>query len=237
MINSLLFISIAPVLIIASYINYRDRYEKEPLSILLKALFTGVLIVLPVVIIEYVLSLFSRNLEGLSDAAYTAFIVAGFTEEGMKYLAFYMFFWKNKNFNEKFDGIVYAVFIALGFAAVENILYVITGGFGVGILRAVTAVPAHALFGIMMGYYFGLARFNPKHQSAYLVFAFILPFVSHGLYDFLLMGNTQFLIIAFIPVFIYFWINGFQKISKLSDASIFKTGISDDRDTSEDNNV
>jgi len=237
MINSLLLISIAPVLLIAFYINFRDKYEKEPPSVLLKALFAGVLIVLPVVIIEYILSLFSRNLGGLAEAAYTAFIVAAFTEEGMKYLAFYIFFWKNRNFNEKFDGIVYAVFIALGFAAVENILYVITGGFGVGILRALTAVPAHALFGIMMGYYFGLARFSVEHRPVYLVLAFILPYISHGLYDFMLMGKIELLLVAFIPAFIYFWINGFQKISKLSDASIFKTGISGDRDNPEDKNV
>jgi RsiW-degrading membrane proteinase PrsW (M82 family) len=237
MINSLLFISLAPVLLIGFYIYYRDKYEKEPFSVILKALFTGVLIVLPVVIIEYVLSLLSRNLEGPSEAAYTAFIVAGFTEEGMKYLAFYIFFWKNRNFNEKFDGIVYAVFIALGFAAVENILYVITGGLGVGILRALTAVPAHAFFGIMMGYYFGLARFSVKHRPIYLVLAFVFPFISHGLYDFMLIGNIQLLLMAFIPVFIYFWINGFQKISKLSDASIFKTEISDNQDTPEGNNV
>jgi len=236
MINSLLLISLAPVVIIAFYINYRDRYEKEPISVLLKALFTGVLIVLPVVIIELVLTLFSRNMEGLTEAAYTAFIVAGLTEEGIKYLALYLVFWKNRNFNEKYDGIVYAVFIALGFAAVENILYVISGGYGVGILRALTAVPAHALFGIMMGYYFGIARFNAEHKSVNLVFAFVLPFISHGLYDFLLLANVQLLLTAFIPVFIYFWINGFKKISKLSDASVFKADISDDSDCPERNN-
>ena len=98
--------------------------------------------------------------EGLASAGYTAFVVAGFTEELMKYLAFYFFFWQERNFNEKFDGIIYAVYISLGFAAVENILYVFSGGMGVGFVRAFTAVPAHALFGISMGYYFGLARFD-----------------------------------------------------------------------------
>ena len=103
----------------------------------------------------------SEDLEGLSYAAYTAFIVAALTEEGMKFLAFYFFFWKNRNFNERFDGIVYAVYISLGFAGIENILYVFTGGYSVGVIRALTAVPAHALFGIVMGYYFGMAKFNP----------------------------------------------------------------------------
>jgi RsiW-degrading membrane proteinase PrsW (M82 family) len=227
MFNNLLFISLAPVLIIAFYIYSRDKYEKEPLSILLRALLAGVLVVLPVVLIEKLLTLPTEGMEGLPYVAYTAFVVAGLTEEGMKFLAFYFFFWNNKNFNEKFDGIVYSVFIALGFAGIENILYVFTGGYGVGLIRALTAIPAHALFGVAMGYYFSLARFNTQHRSLYLILAFLLPFVFHGLYDFLLMGNSPILLIVFIPLFIYFWISGFKKMSLLSDASSF-------RDTTED---
>jgi len=222
MFNNLLFISLAPVLIIAFYIYSRDKYEKEPLSILLKALLAGVLIVLPVVIIEKLLTLPSEAVEGLPAAAYTAFIVAGLTEEGMKFLAFYFFFWKNRNFDEKFDGIVYSVYIALGFAGIENILYVFSGGYGVGLIRALTAVPAHALFGIVMGYYFGLARFNPERKTRYLILAFLLPFIFHGLYDFMLMGNSSVLLTLFIPIFIYFWISGFKKMSIASDASSFR---------------
>lgn len=221
MINNLLFISIAPVCIIALYIYSRDKYEKEPFSVLIKALLAGVLIVLPVVFIESVLTHAGEGLEGMADAAYTAFIVAGLTEEGFKFLAFYFFLWRNRNFNEKYDGIVYAVFISLGFAAVENILYVFEGGYGVALIRALTAVPAHALFGIMMGYYFGLARFDNNHRNFFLAIAFLLPFASHGLYDFLLMGNSQFLLFLFVPVFVYYWIGGFKKISRLSDASVF----------------
>ncbi len=220
--KTLLFVSLAPVLIIAFYIYSRDRYEKEPFSMLIKALFAGILTVIPAVIIEKVLTGLSPLGDGLAYAGYTAFVVAGFTEELMKFLAFYFFFWKDKNFNEKFDGIVYAVYISLGFAAIENILYVFTGGVGVGIVRALTAVPAHALFGIMMGYYFGLARFNATLRSLNLILAFLLPFVFHGLYDFILMSNSQLLLTVFIPLFAYFWVMGFRKMSRLSDASIFR---------------
>jgi protease PrsW len=227
MFNNLMFISLAPILIIAFYIYSRDKYEKEPLRFLLKALLAGVLIVLPVVLIEKILTNQSEGLEGLSYAAYTAFIVAALTEEGMKFLAFYFFFWRNKNFNERFDGIVYAVYISLGFAGIENIVYVFSGGYSVGIIRALTAVPAHALFGIVMGYYFGLAKFNPGRSNLFLVMAFLLPYLFHGVYDFLLMGNSPVLITIFIPVFIYFWITGFRKMSIASDASSFR-GFSDD---------
>jgi len=222
MVNNLLLISLAPILIIALYIYNRDKYEKEPLSVLIKALLAGIIIVLPVMLIEKLLTIPSENLEGVSYAAYTAFTVAGLTEEGMKFLAFYFFFWNNRNFNEKFDGIVYSVYIALGFAGIENILYVFSGGYGVGIIRALTAVPAHALFGIVMGYYFSLAKFNASSKPVFIILAFLMPFLFHGLYNFLLMGNSPVLLSAFIPVFIYFWISGFKKMSALSDASIFR---------------
>ena len=222
MFNNLLFISLAPIFIIAFYIYSRDIYEKEPISYLLKALSIGAIIVLPVVFIEKQLSVPAEKLEGISNAAWIAFIVAGLTEEGMKYLAFLLFFWKSSNFNERFDGIVYAVYISLGFAGIENILYVFSGGYSVGIVRALTAVPAHALFGVVMGYYFGLAKFHQKFRGVYLMLAFFLPFVSHGLYDFLLMANSTFFLSIFIPLFIYFWIIGFRKISIASDASVFR---------------
>ncbi|MZP65346.1 MAG: PrsW family intramembrane metalloprotease [Bacteroidales bacterium] len=189
---------------------------------MLKALSIGAIIVLPVVFIEKQLSVPAEKLEGISNAAWIAFIVAGLTEEGMKYLAFLLFFWKSSNFNERFDGIVYAVYISLGFAGIENILYVFSGGYSVGIVRALTAVPAHALFGVVMGYYFGLAKFYPKFRGVYLILAFFLPFVFHGLYDFLLMANSPFFLSIFIPLFIYFWIIGFRKISIASDASVFR---------------
>ena len=222
MFNNLLFISLAPIFIIAFYIYSRDIYEKEPISYLLKALSIGAIIVLPVVFIEKQLSVPAEKLEGISNAAWIAFIVAGLTEEGMKYLAFLLFFWKSSNFNERFDGIVYAVYISLGFAGIENILYVFSGGYSVGIVRALTAVPAHALFGVVMGYYFGLAKFYPKFRGVYLILAFFLPFVFHGLFDFLLMANSPFFLSIFIPLFIYFWIIGFRKISIASDASVFR---------------
>ena len=222
MINNLLFISLAPVFIIAFYIYGRDKYEKEPISNLLRALFTGALIVLPVIIVEKLFQMARPASEGIGLAAYDAFVIAGLTEEGFKFLAFCLVFWNNRNFNEEFDGIVYAVYIALGFAAIENLVYVFTGGYSVGVVRALTAVPAHALFGIMMGYYFGLAKFNPRRRIVFMLLAFIMPFLSHGVYDFLLMSQSPLFLTLFIPLFIYFLLSGFRKMEKLSDASRFR---------------
>jgi RsiW-degrading membrane proteinase PrsW (M82 family) len=225
MIKSLLFISIAPVIIVAIYIYLRDKYEKEPFLNLLIALFTGVLIVLPVVLVENFLTTFSPGTKNLFEAGYNAFFVASLSEEGFKYLAFILFFWKNKNFNEKFDGIVYAVYISLGFAAIENIFYVFRGGYEVGVLRALTAVPAHALFGTVMGYHFGLARFYSEKRKKQLFLAFLVPFIWHGIYDFLLLGQKQILLILFIPAIIFFWIIGFRKMKELSRASVFRNDL------------
>ncbi len=229
MFNSLLFISLAPVFVIAFYIYNRDRYEKEPLSLLIKALFIGVLCVLPILLIEGLLTKVYRGPEGISEAGYTAFIVAGLTEEGIKFLVLFLFFWRNRNFNEKFDAIVYAVYIALGFAGIENILYVFQGGYSVGMLRALTAVPAHALFGIIMGYNFGLARFNEKYRGLNLFAAFTLPFIAHGAYDFLLMSNIPVMLTVFVPLLILYWIIGFRKMKKLSDESAFRNIPSDEQ--------
>ena len=225
MIRSLLYISLAPVFIIALYVYLRDKYEREPILSLLKALLTGIFIVLPIVFIEGLIVQFCSSLPGLLYPLFKGFFVASITEEGFKFFAFMLFFWRSRNFNERFDGIVYAVYISLGFAAVENIFYVYKGGYEIGLLRALTAVPAHALFGTVMGFHLGNARFYPEKRNIQLLLAFLMPFTWHGLYDFLLMGQKEILIIFFIPVFIYFWINGFRKMKELSVTSIFRNDL------------
>jgi RsiW-degrading membrane proteinase PrsW (M82 family) len=220
---NLIFIALAPVFIIAIYIYFRDKYEKEPIGLLLKSLLAGAVIVVPIIFLERFLGRFSQHMEFYSNAAYTAFVVAAFSEEVFKYLALFILIWQNPNFNEKFDGIVYASFISLGFAAVENIHYVISFGIQVGYSRAFTAVPAHALFGITMGYYFGLAKFYPHMTNKYLSLSLLLPLLLHGIYDFIIFINLTFSLIIFIPFIIYLWITGFKKMKELSDKSIYRT--------------
>jgi len=216
----LLLIALAPVIIILAYIYVRDKYDKEPWELLLKTLFAGGIIVIPILFLEGFLSSLGDSLQGLWHAAYRAFIVAAFSEELFKYLVIYFFIRKSPFFNERFDGIVYAVFVSLGFAAVENILYVFEGGLNVGFMRAITAVPAHALFGVIMGFYFGKYLFVKR--TKYLYQALLIPIFLHGIYDFILMSEQHLLLIIFIPFIIYLWINGFKKMKYLSDRSIFK---------------
>jgi len=220
---NLLILSLAPVLIIAGYIYFRDKYEKEPIRLLIFALLAGALTVIPILFLEQFLDKFTELFPGLMAAAWKAFVVAGFSEELFKYIALYLLIWKSPEFNEKFDGIVYAVFVSLGFAGVENVLYVMEGGMTTGIMRAITAVPAHAIFGITMGFYFGLAKFYEKERSQLKTKALLYPIILHGFYDFILFTGIEWLTIVFVAFVIFLYISGLKRIKKLSDQSIYKT--------------
>ncbi len=148
--------------------------------------------------------------------------MAGSTEELFKFLVLYLLVWKNPNFNEKFDGIVYAVFVSLGFAGVENVLYVMDGGMQTALTRAITAVPAHAIFGITMGYYLGIAHMYKELKGKYLARALLVPILLHGIYDFILMVEIGWLLLLFVPYVIVLYIMGIKKMKVLSDTSIFK---------------
>jgi len=221
----LIIVSLAPVFIIAFYIYFRDKYEKEPWRLLLTAMLLGVFIALPVIYVERLMSLFGNGFSGVFKAAWDAFMVAALCEEAFKYLVFILLLWNNKAFNDKFDGIVYATFISLGFAGIENILYVIDSGLSTGLVRAFTAVPAHAIFGISMGYFLGMARFYPKKQKQYLKWAFLLPFALHGIYDFILMSGIEWLLLLFLPFIIYMWINGLKKLKAHNRTSYYNTDL------------
>ncbi len=220
---SLFLLALAPVIIIAGYIYFRDKYEREPLHMLVYALFFGGIIVIPVYFVERYLSSFSHLFSGLVKPVWDAFIVASFTEELFKFLALYILIWKSPAFNEKFDGIVYAVFVSLGFAAVENVLYVLGNGYETGIMRAVTAVPAHAIFGVTMGFYFGLAKFYHKERYSLKLKAFFYPLMLHGIYDFIIMTGIKWLTGVFFLFVIFLYIFGFKRIKKLSERSIYRT--------------
>ena len=219
---AVLLASLAPVFIILFYIYFRDKYEKEPLGMLIKALLLGIVIVIPVIFVERMLMILMPQSSKVAEAAYHAFVVAGSTEELFKFLALYLLVWKSPNFNEKFDGIVYAVFVSLGFAGVENVLYVMDGGMQTALTRALTAVPAHAIFGITMGYYLGIAHMYRELKGKYLTRALLVPILLHGIYDFILMVEVDWLLLFFVPFLIVLYIMGIKKMKVLSDTSIFK---------------
>ena len=197
---NLLLLALVPPLLIALYLYYRDKYVKEPVKLLVKSFFLGWLIVLPILFLHYILERLGLNSwlqevirpDTLLDSLWQSFILAALLEEGFKYIAFKKWIWSNRYFDEFYDGILYAALISLGFAALENIFYVMDYGYHTGITRAVTAIPAHAFFGIAMGYYFSRAKFNPLRRRRYLNLALFIPILLHGIYDVIVFEIARF---------------------------------------------
>ncbi|MBN2728686.1 MAG: PrsW family intramembrane metalloprotease [Bacteroidales bacterium] len=219
-----IIIAVAPIILLALYINYRDKYEKEPWYMLLLAIVAGALTVLPILPVEQWLSLvgYRLHLNHYGDSAWNAFVVAAGTEEFFKYTATVLIFFFSKQFNEKFDGIVYAVFVSLGFALIENILYVVgNSSMQIGYMRAITAVPAHTLFGVSMGFYLGLAKFGKGSKALNLFLALLVPIILHGIYDYLIFIGRDWATWLFVGFLLFLWVLGLRRISKLSKASRF----------------
>ena len=201
---NLFLLAIAPVFIIILYIYYKDKYEKEPKKLLLYNFLLGAVVsIIITTILYYVFDIVLPlpNHTSILQQFIKAFFVVGLIEEFSKYIIVRYFAQTNKEFNEPFDGIVYAVMVSMGFAATENIFYVIEGGYQTAILRAFTAVPAHATFGILMGYYMGKAKFS-KNKVALNLTGLLLAILFHGAYDF-------FLFIDFVPGI---WVGAFVSL-------------------------
>lgn len=222
---NLLLLSLAPACIIMMYIYLRDRYEREPVLLVLKGILLGAVIIFPVGLIENYISEYGKLLPEMQKAAFTGFVVAGATEELFKLLMVIMLVWRNSNFNEKYDGIVYSASVALGFAAVENIFYVFSNqSVNVGWTRAFTAVPAHAVFGVVMGYYLGLAKFAGSGSAKWVLLAFAIPFLLHGIYDFLLLSQKPALLLVFAPFLLFMYRTGLRRMREMNEASVFRPG-------------
>ena len=233
---TLLIYALAPSIAILFYIYNRDKYDKEPRAILFKAFILGAISVIPVVFIEMALTNFVQGRHDLLSVLFISFAVAGLVEEGAKYTCFVSYIWRKPAFDEAFDGIVYCVFISLGFATVENIAYVFQNGYATALIRAVTAVPAHAIFGITMGYYLGIARFIRRdYQKKYLILGIVLPILLHGFYDFILLSQRFYLLILFIPYMIFLFKRGMKNIAELVETSPYKYSSYDSENHRNDN--
>jgi protease PrsW len=182
----LLAIALAPGAAIGLYIYFKDKHEREPIGLLVKSFFFGVISTIITLLISWPIDLLVPiDPSSLSEQAIHAFLLVAVIEEFSKFIFVRWVLYPNPNFNEPFDGIVYSVSVSLGFAGLENILYVLgdNGGVETAILRMFTAVPAHATFGVLMGYFLGKAKF--EHQKAhYAIYALGVAALFHGAYDY-----------------------------------------------------
>lgn len=210
-----LTVAIIPTVVLMIFIYFQDNHEKEPISLLLKIFGLGVLSCIPVLIVEILGQLLNDLVFGGAKLMYyfsLAFFCVAPTEEFFKFMAAYLLTWRNKHFNYKFDGIVYCLFGSMGFAAIENVKYLIEGGnelttvMVTGIGRALLAIPCHAMCGIFMGYFYGNAKYLKSYGDRSgcrrnLFTGFAVAVCLHGFYDFCLFtGNVLFLILFVIFV-------------------------------------
>ena len=189
----LLAAAILPAALLWLYIWKKD-VQPEPTNWLVKAVLYGVGICIPVAFVEMIIekALFGGDPTTLFGTTMQAFFVAALPEEGFKLLALWLVLRNNPFFDEHYDGIVYAVCVGLGFAAVENVFYVIGAEgdwLGVATARALLAVPGHYAFAVLMGYYYSVYHFvdrSPQTAASIL----LVPVVGHGIYDALALSGT-----------------------------------------------
>jgi RsiW-degrading membrane proteinase PrsW (M82 family) len=184
----LLALAIAPGIAICLFIYLKDKYNREPMGLLIVSFFMGMLAIIPAVVIQV---LFTKTVErmmgeGILYLAVFAYLIVALSEEWSKFLVLRYIPYKRKAFDDPFDGIIYAVVVGMGFATLENIGYVLQHGVGTGILRMFLSVPAHGTFAVLMGYHVGLAKFNPANRKMHMRQAIFWPVLFHGTYDFLL---------------------------------------------------
>jgi len=229
---TLFIAAIAPAIILIFIFYKIDRFNREPVKLLLLLYILGMLSVIPILVVELILS--NLNIFRFFDTdlinLYDALVVAGFTEELFKWAIVMVFAFKRKAFDEYLDGIIYCVFVSLGFATVENVLYVFEGSYNVAIVRSLLSVPAHMLFGVTMGYYISLAKFSLAHmnKSRNMALALTLPILLHGFYDYILMSRFQFLLLLLLPFVIWMWLSNMTKLKRYYNDSKYHSLIGDE---------
>lgn len=222
--DTLIKLAVLPGLIIIVYIYGKDKVEKEPMSLIIRLLILGAVSCVPVIFWETVNDSMIAGLaqNSAAHAIAEAFFVAGLCEEACKYLFLRIGSWKDPAFNYRFDGIVYGVSVAMGFAIVENINYVMQFGIMAAYQRAFTAVPLHAFCGAVMGilYSYSKKAYIDGNRAKYVGFsilAFLVPFFIHGLYDMLLMLNTSTTYMLSYVLVIYLFVKIIRMVNKMSN--------------------
>lgn len=221
-----IFAAILPALLLLRYVYCHDTVEKEPPGLLLALLLMGVLAALGSIVLETILERILDLLVPLGTYLHTillAFVVVAMMEEGMKLLFLKLCSWRHPAFNYRFDGIVYAAFVSLGFAAYENIQYVLHYGLSVALPRALLALPGHLSFSVAMGLFYGRAKLCEKIGDAVgvkssLWVAYACAVFLHGFYDACAMIGTILATIIFLIFVILMFLWVYKRVKRESSA-------------------
>lgn len=181
----LVTLSIIPGIFIMVSMYNLDKYDKEPLWLLAIAFILGAVnLHWDVDILEFIFNKINvkNNFLRVGQEALSVSI----TEELLKFLVVFLIIYPNKHFDEPFDGIVYSVFVGMGFATTENLTFVLQGSSSLAFLRMISAIPAHFVFAVMMGFYLGKAKSSKKFTPFYILLSVLVPVFFHALYDYFL---------------------------------------------------
>ncbi|WP_413365956.1 glutamic-type intramembrane protease PrsW [Lysinibacillus sp. 3P01SB] len=202
--------AIAPGLALLSYFYLRNQMSTEPRRTLLHTFIYGAIITFPIMFIQYVLEeegTFSHPY--VSDVIFTSSI-----EEFFKWFVIFVAILRHVEFDDPYDGILYGAAVSLGFATVENVLYLLSFGIDTAFLRAILPVSSHALFGVVMGYYFGKSKFSKDNkQLEYLLLAFLAPVLLHLSYNTILTLKGH-LVYLMLPFMLFLWWFGLRKVKQ-----------------------
>ena len=244
---ALVLAALLPAVALCIYVFLKDRVEKEPVGLLLGLFLLGAVSCFPAIFLELAFSgLFggigesAENAQGIArylSVAWENFVGVALVEEACKWVILYLVTRNSKHFDSLFDGIVYAVFVSLGFAALENVLYAFGFGMGTTLTRAFTSIPGHMFFGVMMGYYYswwhaqkiaqnyerelrasgiiGGAR-SQFRPGTLLWRSLLYPVFLHGMYDFTCSMQTGWMILMFFAFLIILYVHSFRTVKEMS---------------------
>ncbi|NGQ94602.1 intramembrane metalloprotease PrsW [Brevibacillus sp. SYP-B805] len=201
--------AIAPGIALMSYFYLRDNLQPEPISMVVRSFLFGILLVFPIMILQYIM----QTEWNLTNAWFQAIASSALVEEYFKWLVVYHTAYKHVEFDEPYDGIVYAVAVSLGFATLENFLYLIINGLDIAFWRALLPVSSHALFGIWMGYYLGKGKFTerPALKHRFLALSLFIPILLHALYNIIFLTVEQWGWVI-LPFMLLLWWFGLKKV-------------------------
>lgn len=198
--------AVIPAILLMRYVYKQDHIEKEPPGLLWSLVIRGVLSALVSIVLELLGESILNSLVSPSNPKYVillAFLVVAAVEEGTKFFFLYKRTWRDPNFNYRFDAIIYAVFVSLGFAAFENVKYVLNYGLSVALPRAILAIPGHMGFAVFMGVFYGKAKLCSDWGKKFgckvnLLLGYLAAVALHGVYDTCCMSGTSTSTMAFV---------------------------------------
>ena len=220
----ILWIAAAPAVIMLIYVYNKDTIEKEPRGLLALLIFGGCLAVIPAVMLEKIGGMILESVFSYYSVGYVLadnFLVVALSEEISKFFFLWLFSWKKKCFDYLFDGMIYAVCVAIGFSVLEDIMYMVSFGIGTGAARALTFIPGHFGFAVFSGALYSIARMHSNYGNRsmctlYIIAAIVCPVLLHGFYDSCLSFESGIAYALFFAFVIIMYIAVFKMIRKMS---------------------